>query len=182
MFSLIAAGVAAAYGYSLVATLWPRIFPPSFRSAEGEVAVYSEAAAVITTLVLLGQVLELRARSRTNSAIKALLGLAPSTAIVLRDGGLEEGIPLDEVTIGNLLRVRPGEKIPVDGVLVEGRSPVDESMVTGEPLPAEKEAGTRVTGGHARARHALQHTGVSSPMSCAPGSPVHGQAAHRHPA
>ena len=147
MFTLIASGVGAAYGYSLVAVLSPRIFPPSFRSAEGEVAVYFEAAAVITTLVLLGQVLELRARSRTNSAIKALLGLAPSKAIVLREGGVEEGIPLDEVTIGNLLRVRPGEKIPVDGVLVEGRSSVDESMVTGEPLPAEKEAGARVTGG-----------------------------------
>ena len=147
MFTLIASGVGAAYGYSLVAALWPRIFPASFRSAEGEVAVYFEAAAVITTLVLLGQVLELRARSRTNSAIKALLGLAPSKAIVLRDGGVEADIPLDEVTIGNLLRVRPGEKIPVDGVLVEGRSSVDESMVTGEPLPAEKEAGARVTGG-----------------------------------
>jgi Cu+-exporting ATPase len=147
MFTLIAIGTGTAYVYSLVATLAPDIFPDSFRSHQGEVAVYFEAAAVITTLVLLGQVLELRARSRTSSALKALLGLAPKTARVVRENGEEEDIPLEEVQRGDRLRVRPGEKVPVDGVVLEGSSSVDESMVTGEPIPAEKKAGHPVTGG-----------------------------------
>jgi Cu+-exporting ATPase len=147
MFTLIAIGTGTAYVYSLVATLAPDIFPDSFRSHQGEVAVYFEAAAVITTLVLLGQVLELRARSRTSSAIKALLGLAPKTARVVRENGEEEDVPLEEVQRGDRLRVRPGEKVPVDGVVLEGSSSVDESMVTGEPIPAEKKAGDPVTGG-----------------------------------
>ena len=127
--------------------LFPCIFPDSFRSHGGEVAVYFEAAAVITTLVLLGQVLELRARSQTSSAIKALLGLAPKTARVLRGDGTEQDIPLNRVKPGDQLRVRPGEKVPVDGVILEGTSSVDESMVTGEPIPVEKTPGSRVTGG-----------------------------------
>jgi P-type Cu+ transporter len=151
MFTLIAIGTGAAWLYSVIATFLPDIFPASFRGHGGEVAVYFEAAAVITTLVLLGQVLELRARSRTSSAIKMLLGLAPKTARILRgDGrpdGVEEDIPLDQVHPGDLLRVRPGEKIPVDGVVIEGRSSVDESMVTGEPIPVEKTEGDKVTGG-----------------------------------
>ena len=147
MFTLIAIGTGAAYFYSVVAALLPGIFPPSFRGVEGEVAIYFEAAAVITTLVLLGQVLELRARGRTGSAIKALLGLAPTTALVVISDGFEEETPLEHVKIGDLLRVRPGEKVPVDGVVVEGSSSVDESMVTGEPLPVEKTADARVTGG-----------------------------------
>jgi P-type Cu+ transporter len=147
MFTLIAIGTGAAWLYSVVATLLPDIFPASFRGHGGEVAVYFEAAAVITTLVLLGQVLELRARSRTSSAIKMLLGLAPKTARIIRPKGVEEDIPLDQVHPGDLLRVRPGEKVPVDGVVIEGRSSVDESMVTGEPIPVEKTEGAKVTGG-----------------------------------
>ena len=147
MFTLIAIGTGAAYLYSVIATLFPNIFPPSFRGHGGEVAVYFEAAAVITTLVLLGQVLELRARSQTSSAIKLLLGLAPKTARVVRHAGREEDIPLEQVQPGDLLRVRPGEKAPVDGVVVEGHSAVDESMVTGEPLPVEKNINDRITGG-----------------------------------
>src|SRR5262249_49683748 len=147
MFTLIAVGTGTAYGYSVVATLFPDIFPDSFRAHGGEVAVYFEAAAVITTLVLLGQVLELRARSQTSSAMKALLGLAPKTARVLRGDGEEKDIPLDQVRPGDRLRVRPGEKVPVDGVVLEGTSAVDESMVTGEPIPVEKTVGSRVTGG-----------------------------------
>ena len=147
MFTLIAIGTGTAYTYSVVATLSPGIFPEAFRGEGGEVAVYFEAAAVITTLVLLGQVLENRARSRTSSAIKALLGLAPKTARLLGDDGTEQDIPLDRVQVGNRLRVRPGEKVPVDGVVVEGKSAVDESMVTGEPIPAEKAEGSRVVGG-----------------------------------
>jgi P-type Cu+ transporter len=147
MFTLIAIGTGAAYLYSVIATLFPDIFPPSFRGHGGEVAVYFEAAAVITTLVLLGQVLELRARSQTSSAIKLLLGLAPKTARIVRQDGREEDIPLEQVQPGNLLRVRPGEKVPVDGRVVEGRSAVDESMVTGEPLPVEKNINDQVTGG-----------------------------------
>ncbi len=147
MFTLIAIGTGAAFGYSVVATVFPDIFPESFRSHGDQVAVYFEAAAVITTLVLLGQVLELRARSQTSSAIKMLLGLAPKTARIVRADGTEEDIPLEHVHAGDLLRVRPGEKVPVDGVVIEGRSSVDEAMVTGEPIPVEKEAGGKVTGG-----------------------------------
>src|SRR3990167_8569987 len=147
MFTLIALGTGTAYVYSLVAALAPGIFPASFRGHGGEVAVYFEAAAVITTLVLLGQVLELKARSRTASAIKALLQLAPKTARRLRADGGEEDVPLEQVQAGDRLRVRPGEKVPVDGVVLEGTSSVDESMVTGEPIPAEKSPGSRVTGG-----------------------------------
>ena len=147
MFTLIAIGVGTAYAYSLVATFFPNLFPQSFRGHAGEVGVYFDAAAVITTLVLLGQVLELRARSRTSSAIKALLGLAPKTARLLRDDGSEEDIPLERVKPGDCLRVRPGEKIPVDGVVLDGTTSVDESMITGEPIPVEKVKDSRVTGG-----------------------------------
>ena len=146
MFTLIAIGTGVAYVYSVVATLAPGIFPPAFRGMHGEVAVYFEAAAVIITLVLLGQVLELRARSRTSNAIKALLGLAPKTARRLAQGGTESDVPLEQVQVGDRLRVRPGEKIPVDGVVVEGRSTVDESMITGEPMPVEKGPDDTVTG------------------------------------
>jgi P-type Cu+ transporter len=147
MFTLIAMGVGTAYAYSVAATLFPDAFPESFRGHGGEVGVYFDAAAVITTLVLLGQVLELRARSRTSSAIRALLGLAPKTARRIRDDGVEEDVPLDRVRVGDRLRVRPGEKIPVDGVVLEGATAVDESMVTGEPIPVEKAQGSTVTGG-----------------------------------
>ena len=147
MFTLIGIGTGTAYVYSLIAALFPGIFPASFRGPDGQVAVYFEAAAVITTLVLLGQVLELRARSRTSSAIKALLGLAPKTARLLYDDGSEEDIPLERVQPGNRLRVRPGEKVPVDGTVLEGASAVDESLVTGESLPVEKQGGDRVIGG-----------------------------------
>ncbi len=146
MFTLIALGVSVAWAYSVVALLWPQIFPPSMQREGGTVAVYFEAAAVITTLVLLGQVLELRARSRTNAAIKMLLGLAPSEARRVHEDGREEDIPLDQVQPGDLLRVRPGEKIPVDGLVVEGSSLIDESMVTGEPLAVEKGPNDRVIG------------------------------------
>jgi P-type Cu+ transporter len=146
MFTLISLGVGVAYSYSLVATLGPDLFPPSFRTMGGMVPVYFEAAAVITTLVLLGQVLELRARSATGKAIRALLGLAPKTARVVREDGREEDIDLGHVQAGDLLRVRPGEKVPVDGVVVEGRSSVDESMISGEPVPVEKVPGEKVTG------------------------------------
>jgi Cu+-exporting ATPase len=147
MFTLIALGVGTAYVYSVTATLFPELFPDSFRGHAGEVPVYFEAAAIITVLVLLGQVLELRARSQTSGAIKALLGLAPKTARVIGDDGRESDVPLDQVQSGQRLRVRPGEKVPVDGVVLEGHSSVDESMVTGEPIPVEKEPGGRVTGG-----------------------------------
>ena len=147
MFTLIGTGVGTAYLYSVMATLFPNLFPDSFRAHGGEVIVYFEAAAAITTLVLLGQVLELRARSRTSGAIRALLGLAPKTARRVGPDGDERDVPLEQVKVGDLLRVRPGEKIPVDGVLVEGRSSVDEAMVTGEPIPVEKSLGGRVTGG-----------------------------------
>jgi Cu+-exporting ATPase len=146
MFTLIAMGTGVAYTYSLVATLFPGIFPESFRGMGGKPEVYFEAAAAITTLVLLGQVLELRARSRTGAAIRALLDLSPKTARLVRDGR-EEDIPLEKVKPGDRLRVRPGEKIPVDGLVLEGTSSVDESMITGESLPAAKEAGARVIGG-----------------------------------
>ncbi len=147
MFTLIALGTGMAYIYSVVGTLAPELFPASFRTHGGEVGLYFEAAAVITVLVLLGQVLELRARSQTSSAIRALLRLAPPTARWLRDDGTEEDVPLEHVQVGDRLRVRPGEKIPVDGVVLEGRSAVDESMVTGESMPVEKTAGSRVIGG-----------------------------------
>ena len=147
MFTLVAVGTGAAFLYSVVATLLPGLFPASLRSEHGLVEVYFEAAAVITTLVLLGQVLELVARSRTSGAIRALLGLAPKTARVLRAGGVEEDIALDLVYPGDLMRVRPGEKVPVDGSVTDGRSNVDESMVTGEPMPVAKTIGDRVTGG-----------------------------------
>jgi Cu+-exporting ATPase len=146
MFTLIGLGVGVAYAYSVVATVAPGIFPASFRGEEGHVGVYYEAAAVIVTLVLLGQVLELRARSRTGAAIRALLGLAPKTARRIEPDGTERDVPLDEVRPGDRLRVRPGEKVPVDGTVVEGRSSVDESMVTGEPIPVEKGSGDRVIG------------------------------------
>jgi len=146
MFTLIGLGVAVSYLYSLVAKLFPGIFPPSFRLEGGEVAVYFEAAAAIVTLVLLGQVLELKARSRTGAAIKALLGLAPKTARRLEDDNSEGDVPLDEVRPGDRLRVRPGEKVPGDGVVLEGTSAVDESMVSGEPIPVEKKPGDRVVG------------------------------------
>ena len=146
MFTLIGLGVGVAYGYSLIATLFPDIFPHAFRGHGGAVPVYFEAAAVITTLVLLGQVLELKARSQTSAAIKALLGLAPKTARRIAPDRSEEDVPLDQVQVGDLLRVRPGEKIPVDGVVIEGKSSVDESMVSGEPIPVEKVAGDNVIG------------------------------------
>jgi Cu+-exporting ATPase len=146
MFTLIALGTGVAYLYSLVAALAPGIFPPSFRAPEGQVALYFEAAAVIVTLVLLGQVLELRARSQTGSAIHALLDLAPKGARLVRDDGSEEDVALEMVVAGNRLRVRPGEKVPVDGVVLDGHSAVDESMITGEPIPAQKLPGDKVTG------------------------------------
>ncbi|HEU4684824.1 MAG TPA: heavy metal translocating P-type ATPase [Nitrospira sp.] len=147
MFTLIAIGTGAAFGYSTVATVAPGILPASFRLPDGSVAVYFEAAAVITVLVLLGQVLELRVRSRTTSAMKGLLGLAPKTARRLEPGGKEREISLEEVRVGDRLRVRPGERIPVDGVVLEGATSVDESMVTGEAVPSEKTVGSSVTGG-----------------------------------
>ena len=147
MFTLIAIGTGAAWLYSIIAFFFPEMFPESFRGKTGEVSLYFEAAAVITTLVLLGQVLELRARSQTSSAIKELLGLAPKTARLIDADGTEQDVPLGSVEIGALLRVRPGEKVPVDGILTDGRSSVDESMVTGEPIPVEKEAGSSVVGG-----------------------------------
>ena len=147
MFTLIAIGVGVAWTYSVVATLAPGIFPPAFRSADGAVAIYFEAAAVITVLVLLGQVLELRAREQTGGAIRALLDLAPKTARRVRADGSDEDVALDAVALGDRLRVRPGEKAPVDGVLIEGRSAVDESMVTGESMPVGKSVGDRVIGG-----------------------------------
>ncbi|PQA85449.1 copper-transporting P-type ATPase [Hyphococcus luteus] len=147
MFTLIGLGVSVAYLFSLVATVAPSVFPPAFRGHGGDVPVYFEAAAVITTLVLLGQVLELRARSQTSGAIRALLELAPPTATRLNENGEEEEISVDDVAEDDRLRVRPGERIPVDGVIVEGRSAVDESMITGEPMPVEKTPGDTVTGG-----------------------------------
>ena len=146
MFTLIALGVGVAYLYSVVATAFPSLFPMSFRMENGTVGVYFEPAAVIVTLVLLGQVMELRARSQTGAAIRALLGLAPKTARRLHDDGRDEDVPLDHVRAGDRLRVRPGEKVPVDGTVLEGTSSVDESMVTGEPIPVEKRTGDKVIG------------------------------------
>jgi Cu+-exporting ATPase len=146
MFTLIGLGVGVAYAYSVVAALFPELFPASFRDGEGLVAVYFEAAAVITTLVLMGQVLELRARSQTSEAMKALLNLAPKTALRISADGAEKDVPLDTVEVGDRLRVRPGEKVPVDGTVVSGSSSVDESMVSGEPIPVAKAEGDRVIG------------------------------------
>ena len=146
MFSLIGMGVGAAYVFSILAVVAPQIFPEGFRDENGNVGVYFEAAAVIVTLVLLGQVMELRAREGTGKAIRALLDMAAKTAVVIRPDGTEEEIELDQVQLGDHLRVRPGDKVPVDGVVVEGRSSVDESMITGEPVPVEKVAGEPVTG------------------------------------
>ena len=149
MFTLIAVGTGAAYLYSVVATFIPQLFPPSFRAEGGEISLYYEPAVVIIALVLLGQVMELRARSQTGSAIRALLGLAPKTAKRLDENGGEADVPLDQVQVGDRLRVRPGEKVPVDGVLLEGHSSLDESMVSGEPIPIEKDVAAKVTGGTA---------------------------------
>ncbi len=146
MFSLIAMGVGAAFIFSVVALFVPEIFPDGFRNADGSVGVYFEAAAVIVTLVLLGQVMELSARERTGSAIRALLDLAAKTARVIRPDGTEEEIALEDVVVGDKLRIRPGDKVPVDGVVVDGRSSIDESMISGEPIPVEKVAGDKVTG------------------------------------
>ncbi len=146
MFTLIGLGVLLAFGYSLVATLAPGLFPPVFQNSDGTVAVYFESAAFITTLVLLGQVMELRARGQTGSAIRALLDLAPKMARRVRADGVEEDVPLDQVQAGDRLRIRPGEKIPVDGLVLEGNCSIDESMVTGESIPVEKQAGDRVVG------------------------------------
>jgi len=147
MFTLVSMGTGAAYLYSLAAVAAPSLFPASFRDASGNLGLYFEAAAVITVLVLLGQVIELKARSRTSGAIQALLGLAPKTARRISSDGSEADVALSEIAIGDHLRVRPGEKVPVDGLVVEGHSSVDESMVTGEPIPVEKAAGAKVVGG-----------------------------------
>jgi Cu+-exporting ATPase len=147
MFTLIGLGVGVAYGYSLIAAFFPKLFPESFRdSMTGEVGLYFEAASVIVTLVLLGQVLELKARGQTSAAIKALLGLAPKTARVIKSDGEEVDVPLETIVVNDQLRVRPGEKIPVDGIVVSGQTSVDESMVTGEPIPVEKSTGSKVVG------------------------------------
>lgn len=153
MFTLTSLGTGAAYSYSVLVAFFPDLFPADFRNADGNIAVYFEAAAVITTLILLGQVLELRAREKTGSAIKALLGLSPKTARIVREDETEEDIDLDQIQAGDRLRVRPGNKIPVDGLILEGKSLVDESMVTGEPIAVEKEMGDSVTGG------TVNHTG-----------------------
>lgn len=146
MFTLIGLGVSVAFVYSLIAAIAPGVFPAAFRGAHGEVAVYFEAAAVIVTLILLGQVIELRARSATGAAIKKLLGMAATSARRLNDAGSEEDVPLDHVVVNDRLRVRPGEKIPVDGIILEGSSVVDESMISGEPIPVQKTVGDRIVG------------------------------------
>jgi Cu+-exporting ATPase len=146
MFTLIGLGVGVAYGYSVIAALFPAVFPASFRDHHGQVGVYFEAAAVIVTLILLGQVLELRARSQTSAAVRQLLGMAAKSARRIAQDGTENDVPLDVVQVGDRLRVRPGDKVPVDGVVLEGTTSIDESMVTGEPLPVEKRPGDRVIG------------------------------------
>ena len=155
MFTLIAMGVGAAFAFSVVATIAPGIFPAGFRDAQGHVGVYYEAAAVIVILVLLGQILELRARERTGDAIRALLDLAPKTARIIRPDGREEEIPLEDVQVGDRLRIRPGDKVPVDGVVTEGHTSIDESMLTGEPVPVEKALGDPVTGATINGRGTL---------------------------
>ncbi len=155
MFTLIAMGVGAAYGFSIVATLAPGIFPQEFRQPDGSVGVYYEAGAVIVVLILLGQLLELRARERTGGAIRALLDLAPKTAIIVREDGAEEQLPLEQVQVGDRLRIRPGEKVPVDGVVTDGQSSVDESMISGEPIPVEKTTGDGLTGATINGRGSL---------------------------
>ena len=140
-------GTGVAYAYSIVAALAPGLFPPAFRDAHGGIALYFEAACVITVLVLLGQVLELRARASTSDAIRALIALAPKTARRIKDDGSDEDVPLEAVALGDRLRVRPGETVPVDGFLTEGKSVIDESMITGESMPAMKESGAKVIGG-----------------------------------
>ncbi len=147
MFTLIAMGTGIAWTYSIIATLMPGLFPPAFQQAGGSVAVYFEAAAVITVLVLLGQVLELRARDQTSGAIKALLGLAPKTARRVNADGVEEDVAVEHIAAGDSLRVRPGEKVPVDGMLLEGHATLDESMVTGESMPVSKEVADKLIGG-----------------------------------
>jgi Cu+-exporting ATPase len=147
MFTLIAMGTGVAWTYSLVAALAPGLFPPALRDPMGAVPVYFEAAAVITVLVLLGQVLELRARERTSGAIRALLDLAPKTARRVRDDGADEEVALELIQVGDRLRVRPGEKVPVDGAVLDGRASIDESLVTGESMPVTKEAGDKVVAG-----------------------------------
>jgi P-type Cu+ transporter len=147
MFTLIALGTGASYLFSLFALLFPSLIPASFRTHSGGVPLYFEAAAVITALVLLGQVLELRARSQTSSALKSLLGLIPKNARMVDSSGNENDVPIDEIQVGNILRVRPGEKVPVDGLIIGGQSSVDESLITGEPIPVEKTVGAKVTGG-----------------------------------
>ena len=147
MFTLIAMGTGVAWIYSIVGTVWPGLFPTTMRGHDGSVAVYFEAAAVITVLVLLGQVLELRAREQTSGAIRALLDLSPKMARRIKPDGTDEDVSLDQVTAGDSLRVRPGERVPVDGVILEGRSAIDESMVTGESMPVTKSVGEKVIGG-----------------------------------
>jgi Cu+-exporting ATPase len=166
MFTLIGTGVGVAYVYSLVAALAPQIFPPAFRDAHGAVAIYFEAAAVIVELVLLGQVLELKARGRTSGAIRALLDLAPRTARRIRADGEEDDIPLEHVALNDRLRVRPGETVPVDGVILEGITAIDESAMTGEPVPVEKSPGEHVTGGTINGAGAfvMRATGVGADM------------------
>ena len=168
MFTLIAMGTGVAYGFSLIATIFPQIFPSSFRDMSGTPPLYYEAAAAITTLVLIGQVLELRARSQTSAAIRALLDLAPKTARVIRNGN-EEDIPLEQVMPGDQLRVRPGEKVPVDGLVLEGNSSIDESMITGESIPVEKQSGSRVIGGTVNAAGSFimraEHVGSETLLS-----------------
>ena len=155
MFTLIGLGTGVAYLYSVIATLFPFLFPPAFRGAHGQVGVYYEAAAVIVTLVLLGQVLELRARSQTGAAIRALLGLTPDTARRIEDSGQEQDVPLEQIAVGDRLRIRPGEKVPVDGRVEKGTSNLDESMVTGEPIPVEKTEGDALVAGTVNGKGSL---------------------------
>ena len=150
-------GTGVAWAYSAAATLAPGLFPQAFRGADGSVAIYFEAAAVITVLVLLGQVLELRAREQTSNAIKALLGLAPKTARRLRGDNTDEEVPLDAIAVGDRLRVRPGEKVPVDGAILDGRATIDELLVTGESMPVGKDAGAQGNSRHAQPDRLVRH-------------------------